>query len=206
MNIHDEVIESAARTMRERFDREKHVVRPLRSGDVAAIKRYATVGDALVDGAFWALFNEHKNLFAGANADETELDRVASAVAIAVCTFGAARAGAPSRSLGAWIASGLRAKGLPEGGANLRFRQLAAARTPDELVRRLRALLKLIGLPVDWGVVVKDVLHWSKSAGSRERVTRAWARGFYGSTDDEADDTDRGAKTAATKTEGATER
>jgi CRISPR type I-E-associated protein CasB/Cse2 len=85
---------------------------------------------------------------------------------------------------------GLAARSGTEEGIALRFRQLVAARTPDELARRLRSIAKLVAQPVDWGTLTEDVLQWCGGDRAREAVLRRWAQDFYGSIEDETDSSD----------------
>ena len=64
------------------------------------------------------------------------------------------------------------------GGAALRFRRLLASRDRDELVHRLRGVLRLAcadKAPVDWGVLGADILRFADN----DSVRRNWAQNFY---------------------------
>ena len=186
----NEAVRSAGREMRRQFDGAKDARRALRPGDVATIKRFATVGDALVDGVFWSLVRPHLRAIAGSE-DERAIERAATAAAIVVCAFGAAGAMNEPLPLGRWLHDGLSAKKIPAEGAAMRFRRLAAARSNDELAHQLRSLCKLVGQPLDWGALLADVAQWCRGDAARDAVLRRWAQDFYGSAD--GDDEDRGA-------------
>ena len=187
----NEAIRSAGREMRRRFDSGSDKRRGLRPGEVAAIKRLATVGDAAVDGVFWSLAKPYLPTIAGSD-DPRAIERAASAAAIVVCAFGATGATSEPLAFGRWLHDGLAAKKVTAEGAAMRFRRLVAARTGDELAHHLRSLCKLVAQPLDWGTLLDDVVQWSRGDAARDAVLRRWAQDFYGARD-EADDEREGA-------------
>jgi CRISPR type I-E-associated protein CasB/Cse2 len=197
----DEELRKGARAMRARFDgeRDERGRRPLRPGEVAAIKRLGSVSDALLDGAFWGLANpllalllsrEQRPETLSDEQLERRRDGWATALAVVVCAYGSAPAAQGHERFGQWLRRGLEARSGTEEGIALRFRQLVAARTPDELARRLRSIAKLVAQPVDWATLTEDVLQWCGSDRAREAVLRRWAQDFYGSIEDETDSRD----------------
>lgn len=145
-------------------------------GEAATLRRCATASELQLEGAYWRLVGVlPSNLRAQA--------------ALTVLCFPACKGRMDAGfRLGAFLRDALL--GAARGGEKnpLRFRQLLASRTPEELGHRLRRLLKHIDGAVDWGVVFRDLVAWaSADEEKRERVARRWARDFY--TDD-ADDRD----------------
>jgi CRISPR type I-E-associated protein CasB/Cse2 len=183
----NEAIRSAGREMRRRFDSGSDKRRGLRPGEVAAIKRLATVGDAAVDGVFWSLAKPYLPTIAGSD-DPRAIERAASAAAIVVCAFGATGATSEPLAFGRWLHDGLAAKKVTAKGAAMRFRRLVAARTGDELAHHLRSLCKLVAQPLDWGTLLDDVVQWSRGDAARDAVLRRWAQDFYGARDEGEDE------------------
>lgn len=189
-----EVIEE----MRARFDGKGERRRKMSPGDVATIKRFATIGDALVDGVFWSLArpvidDRCRHIDDDGRREMVERD-VAEALAAVLCAYGCAGNTGSRLRFGRWLYEGFAAKSIPTDGAAMRFRQLVAARSCDELAHRLRSLLKLVGAPLDWATLTEDVIEWASGERGRDVVRRKWAQDFYGTLDaTEGRDGDRGA-------------
>ncbi len=145
-------------------------------GDRAAVRRCATPHEAQLEGAYWRLVRDVS----------PGLRERASLVTLC---FPACESAASERfRLGAFLRESL-VKADSKGDADsLRFRQLVAARTEEELVHRLRRLLQHIDRPIDWGVLFNDLMQWGKDDEARARVCRRWTRDFYTPAADESRD------------------
>lgn len=166
------------REMRERYDDDD-----FDRGDRATLRRCRTVAEVELEGAFW-----HLVASAARKLGVLDRERGCEPLAIAVLAYPSA-AHAELRAsfrLGTYLREQLVTG--DEGGATLRFRQLLAARDPDDLARRLRQVLKLAGAAVDWGELGADLIEWCASDEKRERVLRRWAQDFYAVLDEERDD------------------
>lgn len=144
-------------------------------GEAATLRRCATANDLHLEGAYWRLVSVLP-------------DNLRAKAAVTVLCFPACAARTDQGfRLGSFLRDALI--GDKRGGEKnpLRFRQLLACRTPEELAHRLPRLLKHLNLAVDWGVVFRDLTAWAGSEDARERVSRRWARDFYTADANEPD-------------------
>lgn len=179
--------------MRDRYDGRAERGN-LSRGEVATIKRFAVPADARMEGVFWALARPVIDGRCRFIEDEARRERdeqiVADALSVVLCAYGRAPRAAQRASFGRWLYEGLSEKKVPAAGAAMRFRQLAAARTTDELAHRLRTLITYVGAPLDWATLTEDVIEWASSDRRRDATLRKWAQDFYttGDRDEGRDD------------------
>jgi CRISPR type I-E-associated protein CasB/Cse2 len=177
--------------MRDRYDGRAERGN-LSRGDIATLKRCAVPADARMEGVFWALARPVIDGRCRFIDDEAARERaehtVAEALSVVLCAYGRAPSAAQSKSFGRWLYEGLSEKRVPAAGAAMRFRQLVAARTADELAHRLRTMITFVGAPLDWATLTEDVIAWASSERQRDATLRKWAQDFY--TTGERDDGD----------------
>jgi CRISPR type I-E-associated protein CasB/Cse2 len=150
-----DAVSEAIRDARKRYD-------GLARGQTASIRRCRTADEVALEGTYW---------------------RIGGSVAHAQRNFPhvvllfplAPHAGRATFSFGRYLR-----RQLGDGdGAMLRVRRLLASRDRDELDHRLRGVMKLAGangMPVDWGVLGRDILWFFAESDS---VRRRWAQDFY---------------------------
>jgi len=153
----DQLTVEQARDVRKSYD-------GLLPEERAALARCPDAQTIMMDRAFWKV--------AGSTPDDVRL-RVAHLVA---CFPAAGQVAEPARfRAGAFLRSVLHpgAETVDVAQAT-RYRQLVQARDVDELVHRIRRILTEAKQPVDWGVLGRDMFHWS------DKVRKVWDKDFYG--------------------------
>jgi CRISPR type I-E-associated protein CasB/Cse2 len=159
----EQLQEEHVRAVRRAYD-------ALTPGDRATLRRCRSAGEIALEGAFWRVVS---------TAPEHARPRLASVVACfpAADQLGRFEGFRSGRHLRRVLQGDRRGE---EGAWALPFRQLVQAREPEDVVHRLRRVLRLGGARVDWGVLGKDIFYWG------DRVRRTWAQDFYSNMKEEA--------------------
>lgn len=148
------------REVRRRFDDSPR-------GDTASIRRCKAEEDVALDGTFWRIGGDLARTSA---RWQVRLSHV-------VLLFPLARQRAHEKfSFGRFLNRHLG----DSDAARIRFRRLMESRDPDELVHRMRAMLRLScgqsDAPVDWGNLGFELMNFFSEGG---HVRRGWAQDFY---------------------------
>lgn len=152
---HGQKLADAIRAVRARYD-------ALERGQVAQLRRCRTAGELVLEPVYWRVAGD-------APKTVTNLPHV-----VLLFPFAGHRSNAKF-SFG-WF---LHERLGDQAGAALRFRRMISVESRDELDHRLRAILRLTaasGVPVDWGILGRDLLwFFAESDATRRR----WAQDFY---------------------------
>lgn len=152
--IQNDDLRDEVRAVRRRYD-------ALKRGETAPLRRCHSAADASLEAVYWRI---------GEKLAQQRADLAHVAV-----LFPLAQQAKPSArpfTFGQF----LRRKLGDGDGAALRFRRLVSSADRDELVHRLRGVLRLAcadKTPIDWGVLGADILRFG------DHVRRAWAQDFY---------------------------
>lgn len=169
---------SLGRRVRERYDGWRQNQR----GDCARLRRCTSALEVQMEGAFWRLVADVPQ--------ERRAEMAPLVLCFACCgSLGEEKGGF---RFGHYLRNGLARDRKLDDAKVTRFRQLLAAREPDEFHHRLRRLLTHIKTPLDWGVLTRDVIRWGggryQNPAWRDEVCRQWAQDFYDERFHEADE------------------
>ncbi|GHC37628.1 type I-E CRISPR-associated protein Cse2/CasB [Aidingimonas halophila] len=158
---------------------------PWPKGVRATLRRCDTIEAAMLTEAFRHLWNQ---LPTGDESNSWQRDRSLQVWACIALVVAELREEKPDRPLGACLGEQKRETGKPHM-SELRFQQLMACRTPEELVQRLRRALALVDRRGVSAVHLADNIalwwrehHGMSSAKPSRRLGFIWANDYFGAT------------------------
>ncbi|NWO09716.1 type I-E CRISPR-associated protein Cse2/CasB [Chromohalobacter salexigens] len=160
-------------------------VPPWPKGIRATLRRCDTIEAAMLTEAFRHLWNQ---LPSNSESSQWQRDRSLQVWACVALVVAELRDEQPQKPLGACLGEQKRETGKPHM-SELRFQQLMACRTPEELIQRLRRALALIDKREVSAVCLADniALWWREHQGAlsaqpSQRLGFIWANDYFGAT------------------------